>query len=185
MPRIREPLTPDLAGWRMAGPGGFRRVSDGVIESYGGSGLFWYADEVFENFLLAVEWRLSRADDNSGVFLRVPPLTDSPQPAIERGYEVQIDDRGLDPERHVLDSPLHLTGAIYQLAPAMRRCSRPVGQWNLFEVNANGPTIAVKLNGEDVCRLDNASREACGHIGLQNHHQGSAVQFRALRIRAP
>ncbi|MFL5091195.1 MAG: DUF1080 domain-containing protein [Xanthobacteraceae bacterium] len=184
MTQIRELLTSDLAGWRMAGPGGFRRVSEVAIESYGGSGLFWYADEVFEDFVLTVEWRLSRADDNSGVFLRFPSLTDSPQPAIERGYEVQIDDRGLDPEQQVLGSPLHLTGAIYRLAPAIRRCSRPVGQWNLFEVNADGSVIAVRLNGEDVCRLDNASRDPRGHIGLQNHHAGSAVQFRALRITA-
>jgi hypothetical protein len=184
MARTQELLTSDLTGWRMAGPGGFRVVSGGVIESHGGSGIFWYADEVFENFLLTVEWRLSREDDNSGVFLRIPPLTDSPQPAIDRGYEVQIDDRGLDPERRLLGSPLHLTGAIYRLAPVVRRCSRPVREWNLFEVTANGPLIAVKLNGEDVCRLDNASREPCGHIGLQNHHDGSAVQFRALRLLA-
>jgi hypothetical protein len=175
-------LTPDLSGWRMAGPGGFRRVADSVVESYGGSGLFWYADEVFENLLVTVEWRLTEPEDNSGVFLRCPPLIASPRPAIERGYEVQIDDRGLDPERNVLGSPLHLTGAIYGLAPAIRRCSRPVGEWNSFQVSANGSTIAVKLNGEEVSRLENASREPRGHIGLQNHHEGSAVQFRSVRI---
>ena len=63
----------------------------------------------------------------------------------------------------------------------MRRCSRPVGAWNLFEVSASGATIAVKLNGEDVARLDNA-REPSGHIGLQNHHEGSTVQFRHLQV---
>ena len=36
-------LTSDLAGWRMAGPGGFRRLSNGILESYGGPGIFWYA----------------------------------------------------------------------------------------------------------------------------------------------
>lgn len=178
----RELLTSDLAGWRMAGPGGFRWTSGGTVESHGGSGLFWYAEEVFENFVLTVEWRTASLEDNSGVFLRFPPLTDSPQPAIERGYEVQIDDRGLDPEKQALDSPLHLTGAIYKLAPATRRCSRPVGSWNSFEVVADGPVICVRLNGEEVSRLGNASREPSGHIGLQNHHEGSAVQFRSLRV---
>jgi hypothetical protein len=182
MAQTRELLTSDLAGWRMAGAGGFRRVFDGAIESYGGPGLFWYAAEVFEDFVLTVAWRLAKPDDNSGVFLRCPPLTDSPQPAIERGYEVQIDDRGLDPERHVLGSPLHLTGAIYRLAPVIRRSSRPVGDWNVFEVKVTGSTIAVKLNGEEVSRLKNASREPRGHIGLQNHHDGSAVQFWNLHI---
>jgi Domain of Unknown Function (DUF1080) len=182
MAQVRQLLTPDLAGWRMAGPGGFRRLPDGVVESYGGSGVFWFADEAFADFLLTVEWRITGPEDNSGVFLRCPPLSDSPQPAIERGYEVQIDDRGLDPERHVFDSPLHLTGAIYRLAPAARRCSRPVGVWNMMEVTAKGSTIAVKLNGKEVSNLENASREPRGHIGLQNHHEGSAVQFRDLRV---
>jgi Domain of Unknown Function (DUF1080) len=181
---IERLLKFDEAGWRMAGLGGFRALPDGAVESYGGPGLFWYLDEVFQDFALSVEWRLSRPEDNSGVFVRFPPLTDSPQPAIERGYEVQIDDRGFDPKSRVLDSALHLTGAIYELAPAVRRCSRPVGDWNLFEIIARGPTLAVKLNGEEVSFLENASREPHGHIGLQNHHDGSAVQFRGLRIRS-
>jgi 3-keto-disaccharide hydrolase len=180
--RSRQLLTPRLVGWHVAGRGGFRALAGGVVESYGGPGLFWYADEVFEDFVLSVEWRITRPEDNSGVFLRCPPLTRSPQPAIERGYEVQIDDRGLDPKRHVLGSPLHLTGAIYELAPARRRCSRPAGEWNMFEVSARGPILAVKLNAEDVSFLENASREPRGHIGLQNHHYGSVVQFRNLRI---
>jgi hypothetical protein len=112
-------LTSDPAGWRMAGPGGFRRIPDGLVESYGGPGLFWYAHEMFEDFVLSVAWRITHPDDNSGVFLRFPPLSESPQPAIERGYEVQIDDRGLDPKRNVFGSAFHLTGAIYQLAPAV------------------------------------------------------------------
>jgi hypothetical protein len=179
---VQRVLRFDLADWRMAGPGGFHLLPDGTVESYGGSGLFWYPDQVFQDFALSIEWRITNPDDNSGVFLRFPPLTDSPQPAIERGYEVQIDDRGHDPKRKILASALHLTGAIYGLAPAVRRCSRPVGDWNLFEITARGPTLAVKLNREQVSLLENASREPHGHIGLQNHHDGSAVQFRDLRI---
>ena len=179
---VEQLLSFDLAGWRMAGPGGFRLLPDGAVESYGGSGLFWYSAEVFQDFALSVQWRISRPEDNSGVFLRSPPLSDSPQPAIERGYEVQIDDRGFDPERRVFDSALHLTGAIYKLAPAIQRCSRPVGAWNLFEIAARGAILAVKLNGTEVSRLENAARRPRGHVGLQNHHDGSAVQFRQLRI---
>jgi hypothetical protein len=46
----------------------------------------------------------------------------------------------------------------------------------------HGPKLAVKLNREEVSHLEHASREPQGHIGLQNHHDGSAVQFRDLRI---
>jgi hypothetical protein len=131
-----------------------------------------------------VAWRVTRLEDNSGIFLRCPPLSDTPQPAIERGYEVQIDERGFDPQHNVFDSALHATGAIYQLAPAIRRCSQSVGEWNAFEITARGATLAVELNGQQVSILENASRELRGHIGLQNHHEGSAVQFRDLHVLA-
>jgi len=170
-----------LNGWRMAGPGGFHWLENQVVESYGGPGLFWYAEEMFDDFLLTVEWRVTKAEDNSGVFLRGPPLMDSLRPAIEQGYEVQIDDRGLDP-RGVVGSPLHLTGAIYELAPAVRRCSRSSGEWNSFAITARGSTNAVKLNCEAVSKLENAPRNQRGYIGLQNHHEGSAVQFRNLTV---
>jgi len=35
-----------------------------------------------------------------------------------------------------------------------------------------------------VSQLLGASRSAQGFIGLQNHHPGSAVQFRHLRVKA-
>jgi hypothetical protein len=176
-------LTPELTGWRMAGAGGFRPVEGGAIESYGGSGLLWYAAQIYENFILKVEWRVTRGDDNSGVFIRCPPLDDDIQPAIERGYEIQIDDQGHDPERDVYKSSFHITGAIYKLAPARIVVSRGAALWNQFEITARGGLIAVVLNGEEVARLTNASREPRGHIALQAHHEGSRVQFRELQVR--
>lgn len=172
----------DLEGWRMAGPGGFHLLADGSIESHGGPGLLWYAIEAFEDFVLRIEWRIAQPEDNSGVFVRSPPLDDSPQPAIERGYEIQIDDRGFDPATNATGSPLHMSGAIYRLAPARRRASRPAGEWNEFEITVRGPDIAVRLNGEEVSRLADGTREPRGYIGLQNHHEGSAVRFRNLQI---
>lgn len=41
----------------------------------------------------------------------------------------------------------------------------------------------IRLNGQQVSRLLNANRSPKGYIGLQNHHFGSRVQFRNLRIR--
>lgn len=117
--RMRTLLTSELAGWRMAGPGGFRPLGEDVMESHGGP---------------------------------------------------------------VLDSPLHRTGAIDRLAPALHRWSRQVGPWNVFEVAARGPRIQVRLNGEEVLVREHGTREQAGHVGLQNHREGSAVQFRNLRV---
>ena len=172
----------NFSGWKMSGKGGFRPVGDAAIESHGGPGLLWYEQDVYENFVLKVEWRTMRGDANSGVFIRCPPLAESPQPAIERGYEIQIDDYGVDPERDSLYSPLHITGAIYKLAPARFVASRGAALWNEFEISARGNTIDVVLNGIAVSHLAKASRETRGYVALQAHHEGASVQFRNLQI---
>lgn len=139
--------------------------------------------------MLVAEWRVTSLEDNSGVFVRFPPLGNrDPEHdwklAVERGYEVQIDERGHDPERNVLGSMLHLTGAIYGLAPARVRASRAVGEWNTFEIEARGRSIRVDLNGTRVSETaDDASRPLRGHVGLQMHHSGSRVQFRKVAAR--
>ena len=177
-------LTPGLQGWKMAGAGGFRASGEGDgIESYGGPGILWYSEQEFADFVLHVRWRLTNGDDNSGVFIRTPALGSGPQPAIEEGYEIQIDDRGVDPQTGQFDSALHLTGAVYGLAPAIANASGPVGIWNDFEIAAQGPAISVTLNDVPVAQLDRGTRRRRGFIGLQAHHDGSAVQFQTLEIR--
>lgn len=178
----RSLLTPQLNGWKMVGAGGFRPSEEG-IESYGGPGILWYAEQEFEDFVLQVRWRLTNSHDNSGIFIRIPALGTDMQPAIDEGYEIQIDDRGLDPATGQLDSALHLTGAVYGLAPAIANASGPVGTWNDFEIAAQGPAISVTLNDVPVAQLDCGTRRRRGFIGLQAHHDGSAVQFQTLEIR--
>ena len=175
-------LTPSgLAGWCMAGDGGFRWV-DGVLESGGGPGIFWYKPMVVSDFILRCAWRTHCRTDNSGVFLRIPALNGDITPAIDEGFEVQIDDRGYNPVTGREDSAIHASGAIYGLTPALAAASRPPGEWNEFEIVARGRTIAVRLNGSEVSHCGVAMRRAYGHIGLQTHHEGSHVQFRDLRL---
>jgi hypothetical protein len=182
-PDFRDLLTPELIGWRMAGRGGFRWVPPGVLESQGGPGLFWYANETFDDFVLDVVWRATRPDDNSGIFLRCPPLHDGLEAAVAQGYEVQIDDRGFDPETGRSGSPLHLTGAIYRLAPAVAGLSAPPGAWNRFVITARGRRLDVVLNGEAAAHLEGGDRAPSGHLALQCHHDGAAVQFRHVAIK--
>jgi hypothetical protein len=177
-------LLADPEGWRMAGAGRFVPAGEGVC-SEGGPGLFWYARRAFADFLLQVEWRSHAATDNSGVFVRTPPLPADWRPAIDEGYEIQIDDRGYDPATKKTGSALHLTGAIYRLAPARSHESRPVGEWNSFRILVDGPMIAVKLNGVETARLTgDLGRRRSGHIALQCHHPGSRVEFRRLYVDA-
>jgi hypothetical protein len=176
-----------LAGWQMAGHGGFIELGGGIIESVGGIGLLWYTKEQFEDFILRVDFRLSSGNDNSGVFIRIPALgkgdpANDWKPAVTEGYEVQIDNSGFNPDSNSFDDPLHKTGAIYTLAASSAVMPTP-GQWHTYEIEAVGKKITVRLNGQQVSQLNNATRALTGHIGLQNHHAGSTVQFARLRIK--
>lgn len=180
-----------LAGWQVAGFGGFIELGANIIEAFGGIGLLWYTKQRFKDFILRVDWRSSAPDDNSGVFIRFPALG-SADPAndwklaVDQGYEVQIDDTGKNPDvtPNTFGDPLHITGAVYKLAPAIKAASKPVGEWNTYEITAQGQVINVALNGQGVSKLGNAQRSPQGYIGLQNHHPGSRVQFRNLRIKS-
>jgi choline dehydrogenase-like flavoprotein len=173
--------TGGLEGWRTAGSGRFIELGGNIIESDGGPGLLWFTREKFEDFILRVEFRLSSEADNSGIFIRFPDPANDPNLAVKEGYEIQIDNSGFNPDTKVQNDPLHKTGAIYKLAPA--NAVAPAGQWHTFEIDAEGTTITVKLNGREVSRLTNADRSPRGFIGFQNHHGGSKVQFRRLRIQ--
>ena len=183
----------DLDGWEMAGEGRFV-VADGALQSVPGNGLglLWSTIPTPPDFVLRCEWRCSRADDNSGVFLRFPhPGSrgyDNPAyVGVHFGFEVQIDERG-GPD----GADIHRTGAIYaeadqtfSLTPAL-----PTGRWNTYEVRVQGQRYSVVLNGAQVTRFDNphpgrgvqSGPNAPSFVGLQAHTGG--VAFRNLELEA-
>jgi hypothetical protein len=178
-----------LDEWRVAGRGTFRRVGPSMVEIDGGPGILWYPHIELSDFVLLIDWRLSAPEDNSGVYIRIPRLgRDDPdrdwRPAIAEGFEIQIDDRGVDHEHGILGSERHRTGAIYGRAPVQAHASRAVGEWNTFEIEARSSVIRVRLNGVAVCALeDSGTRRSEGYVGLQAHHPGSRVRFRNLQVR--
>src|SRR5437870_11113360 len=94
----------------MAGSGHFAVVGSDILESVGGIGLLWYTPEEFGDFILRADWRSSSVFDNSGVFLRFPALgSNNPandwRLAVDRGYEVQIEARGYNPDTNSTGSP--------------------------------------------------------------------------------
>lgn len=161
-----------LDGWRMAGPGGFELV-DGVLESRGGMGLLWWAEEAFADFVLDVHWQVTTVEDNSGVFVRFPDPGDDPWSAVDHGYEVQILDHADDAARR--------TGAIYRFAAPGRSASNPPGTWNHFRIGCSGQRYTVELNGLEITRF-RGERRLDGFVGLQNHDERSTVRFRRVAV---
>ena len=165
-----------LEDWSQAGPGSFT-LANGAITSEGGLGLLWYDAQQFGDFSLRMQWKVEEDTDNSGVFVRFPNPGDDPGVAINQGYEVQIR------EGEANDAEPQKTGSIYNFDREDARNARPTGQWNDYEIIAEGQQFTVILNGEVVnTYTGDGSRALEGFIGLQNHGAGDVVSFRNVRI---
>jgi hypothetical protein len=168
-----------IDGWHMAGPGKFVLVEyDKSLRSEGGMGLLWYTKNKYKDFVLKVDWKVSRRNDNSGVFIRFSNPDNDPMIAVDTGYEIQIDDMAM-PD----GNSLHKTGAIYNFAAPSNAASKPVGQWNTFEIEVTNQKYSVTLNGEKVIPKFTGNRLTEGYIGIQNHDAYSHVSFRNIRIK--
>jgi hypothetical protein len=182
----------DLDGWTQVGPGQFL-VEDGLLKSVGGMGMILYPAEKFGDAIIRVEYQVQDNDCNSGVFIRLPDKPADEWEAVNRGYEVQIDNG----TRHV-GGEYHSTGVLYSLTRAMAYPQKGPGEWNIMEITLNGPRTIVHLNGEKVTDFtegdpvppktrdfepDRGPRPESGYIGIQNHDSLSTVFFREIAVR--
>src|SRR2546426_3946957 len=180
----------------MGDPGRFIIV-DGALESVPGSdiGLYRCTTPTPQDFILQLEWRRWQDGDNSGVFLRFPDpekqgYNNTAYVAVNFGFEVQIDETGA-PD----GADIHKTGAIYRADGRndnellTLKPTRPVGEWNEYEIRVQGQTYTVFLNGEQVCLFNNpypdrglpSTPSVPTFIGLQTH--SGRVAFRNIRIK--
>lgn len=164
-------------GWQMCGPGMFVLENKRIV-SNGGMGLLWYTKKQFRDFILRVEWKTSRMEDNSGVFVRFADPDDDPWIAVNTGYEIQIYDA--EPQD---GNATHRTGAVYDFAPpSTTSASNESGEWNTFEIHAISQNYVVILNKKRITQFT-GSRRLEGYIGLQNHDAKSQVSFGKITIR--
>jgi hypothetical protein len=162
----------DLTGWKQAGPGKFE-VADGAMTTVDGMGMLWHEREMPEKFTLLMEFKVSRKQDNSGVFVRFPNPGDDPWVAIKQGYEIQICE----------GNEKQFTGSIYNLKQREGKDpTRPVGEWNEYEIAIDGQKITARVNGKKVNEYTGEKTTKGGHIGLQNHDPKSKVSFRNIRV---
>src|SRR5690625_333973 len=157
-----------LEGWTQAGPGGFEIDECGLLQPYGGMGLLWYEEQLFEDFVMQVDFRVQDPADTSGGFVRIPDPEGDPWKPVNEGYESQI--------YGATDNPMGRTGAVYTFAGADPVATNPVGEWNTMEIEAIGQEYRVTLNGVEVATYTgDGSRGLEGFVGLQNHSAGQAA----------
>lgn len=176
----------DLTGW-IGDTKGYI-VEEGSIVCKPGGNL--YTDREYGDFVLRFEFKLT-AGANNGLGIRTPPKGD----AAYVGMELQIlDDTA---EKYSKLQPWQYHGSIYGLVAAKPGFLKPLGEWNVQEVTAQGTKIKVVLNGTIIVDADLAELKDDGthhplnnhpgrlnnkgHIGFLGH--GSVVEFRNLRIK--
>lgn len=175
-----ESLTPDqindgwislfdgktLFGWEATNDANWR-VEDGAITvDSGGEGWLMTTSE-FSDYELHVEFQ-APATSNSGIFLRTPLKPTDP---AEDCYEVNI---------APADNPFptaSIVGRIRTAGPA----SAGLQPWNTLNITAQGPTISVTLNGNQVTTYTDPHPLTRGHIGLQ--HREGRIAFRNIRLK--
>ena len=136
------------------------RTSDGPA--------FLVSRDSYEDFVLHIEFWASE-DANSGIYFR---CADPGDIRDSRCYEAQIADQR--------DDPSYGTGAIVRHVEVHDPMPKAGGQWNTYEITAEGRDITVELNGETTATLRSGLFTE-GPIALQ--HATGTIKFRKVAIK--
>jgi hypothetical protein len=175
--------------WQMDKPNGWKLEGDTMTLGEGG---YIWTKERFGNFVLDVEFRISK-DCNSGVFFRTGDIKDP----VQTGMEMQVYDTASHTEMVKNDS-----GALYDLVAPSVNTMKPAGEWNRAMITCHDSHVTIELNGTRIVSADlntwttphknpdgsenkfnlalkDFPRE--GHIGFQDH--GHPVWFRNVKLK--
>jgi len=159
-----------LAGWRPEG-GAQWRVEGGAIVADAGDDGWLRSDKIYSDFMLSLEYRNS-PKGNSGIFLGASKETNPKErsnPA--HGFEFQINN----------EDPKWATGSIEDQLQRLKEVNPAPNQWHRVELTLRGGHLLAFIDGQKV--LDGSlPGYKPGYIGLQ-HHKGSKIEFRNIRIR--
>jgi hypothetical protein len=153
-----------LNGWE-AHVGGDWKVEKGALVCPGTTPGWLGTSELFSNYVLKLEFR-GTEKVNSGVFLRSQK---EGQPHLT-GYELQIWD--YQPAGYNTGS---LVGSV-KASPAKIMA----GQWNRYEIKADGDHFQVALNDTTVLDAHDA-KHASGVIGFQCQ-KDNRIEFRGIKL---
>lgn len=145
-----------------------------------GKGVHLATENAYGDFEFRVDWMLTQACGDSGVYLRDYPQVQIWDPACPR-----VQRNGADKGSGGLWNNNDDNPGKWPLVKA----DRPIGEWNTLAIKMVGTRVWVTLNGKDVVVgqvLDNFFDRKLpvlptGSIELQTH--GSPVRFRNVYVR--
>jgi hypothetical protein len=157
-----------LDGWKAGNNPESWKVVDGAIVGDGpASHLFWMAREC-EDCEFRAEVKLNHSG-NSGMYVRA-----AFGPGFPKGYEAQVENTSPDPQK---------TGSLYGFSRVTEQLIQDDTWWTQ-DVMARGNHIVIKVNDKVVTDfVEQKNTYTKGYLALQQHNQGSVVQFRNLMMR--
>ena len=157
-----------LDGWDVVGGANWSLdESDGSVMADMGEQGFLVTPDSYSNFELMLEFWVDEPA-NSGVFIRCQ----APEAiAADNAYEVNIYDTRPD--------QTYRTGSIVNFAPPSESIDAG-GQWNTFEIRADGTNLVVIMNGVETVNIEDDTYQD-GPIGLQ--YGSGIVKFRNVQVR--
>jgi hypothetical protein len=178
----------NLDGWTLVnGKGPGYVVENGILVCPADGGGNLLTEKDYANFVLRLEFKMEPGGNN-GVGIRAPLTGD----IAYSGMEIQILDQ--DHPKYKNLQPWQRTGSVYHVVAAQKDALKPAGQWNEYEITANGKKITVKLNGVVINDADLSTvkdeailakhpgiQRPAGRIGFLGH--GTRVEFRKIRLR--
>jgi hypothetical protein len=169
-------------------------VRDGVLVCKGDPLGYLYTNAGYTSFKLTVEWRWAPGAaaklgkvPNSGVLLRVTPEPKGIPPA----YEAQLQSGSAGDVYGFWGLPLEGDAARRREAKGhellgdmvgfrkLEAAEKPEGEWNLYEITLDGPSLVVLVNGKKVNEVTGA-KVLAGRIALQS--EGGEIHFRRVEL---
>ncbi|MBM3882324.1 MAG: DUF1080 domain-containing protein [Verrucomicrobia bacterium] len=180
----------DFTAWRFhlgkegAGNQGTFTVQDGILHCSGRPAGYMFTQRSYRRYTLQLEYAFERPADltndaefrgNSGCLIHV--AEPNALGLWPRSVEVQgmHRDAGL-----ILPIPRTLKCELTFDRSALERVRKPVGEWNLVEIEVNCGDMVIALNGTVISTVSGCELTE-GPIGLQS--ENAATRWRSIRIR--
>lgn len=165
-------------------------VKDGMIHSTGKPTGVMRTRNMYENFILELDWRHLKPKGNAGVFVWADGILAKDGSPFTRGTEIQILDGRETPNYTSHGDVFPIRGATFipnrphpggwmRCLPSEKRCN-PSPEWNHYRVKCLDGKVTLAVNGKVVSGGHHTIPRK-GYICLES--EGSPVDFRNIRIK--
>jgi len=172
-----------LEGWKSNETYEGFKVENGTIVGFGGRNHLYYMGEAYKNFELKIDVKINN-DGNSGVYVK-SQWQDAAWPTT--GFELQVNSSHRDHLR---------TGTLYGIVQILEAPHKD-DEWFTYHIICRGNELVVHVNekhlytyvdqrtGPPATPITDGNKRIAqtGHIALQQHHQGSVVEFKNIFVK--